>query len=424
MSNGSSDDNQKGPVRKAGLRGRATSVGYERGMPHLSKSADDNTQDPDATPIPQAAQFEYSSPDEATRMSTVGLGDSINEGIVIASSSVHKFEANELAPVNNSAERAPKPSQVSVREQERQRLRIIVTYLDTKDIFYPTQGTTLIGRDPSSDLRLLDPKVSRHHARIEASVGGQRIVDIGSGNAIRLNGRKKRAAELFDGDYIQIGDTTLEFQTIGWARERRQQGLESGVLGWIRVFDILGKNDRFRLAVYALSLSFLASGFIFLLMSFLSSTGTTSGEEHILSYRRQAEKRAMDGDLEGALRSLDKVAFMVDELSTTDQRKRRRWKRQLKEQQTYRSIQVQTLGDPTPEELDELMEKLVVDPSIRAAAATQVARAKLSYLDRAVRGQKLSAKESARLQAIYSSIDRKLVNGVRYENVSRRLFRQ
>ena len=44
------------------------------------------------------------------------------------------------------------------------------------------------------------------------------------------------------------------------------------------------------------------------------------------------------------------------------------------EQEIYRQIEVRTLGDPTPEELDNLMEKLIVDPSIRAAAASLVAK--------------------------------------------------
>ena len=356
-------------------------------------------------------------------MSTNGIDGSLNDGIVIASSSIHKFGASELQPEEKSVNLTRDKSRISVREQERRRLRVVITYLDTRDTYYPGEQTTHIGRDPESELRLIDPKVSRRHARIEPSVGGQRIVDVGAGNGIRLNGKKTRSAELFDGDTIQLGDTTLEFQTVGWARKRRQQTFESGLLGWIRVFSVLGKEDRLRLGTYALSLSFLASGFIFLLLSLLSSLGTTSEEQHKLAYRRQAEKRAMAGDLEGALHSLDKGFSWQNHSAKPTNANESGGNANTKNKRFIDRSKFEPWATQ-PEELDSLMEKLIVDPSIRAAAASQVAKAKLNYLDRTIRGQVFSAEETTRLQNIYSSIDRKLVNGVRYENISRRLFRK
>ena len=63
----------------------------------------------------------------------------------------------------------------------------------------------------------------------------------------------------------------------------------------------LSKADRSRLAIFSVSLSFLIGGFVFLLMSFLDYPGQPDIETQSLSYRRQAEKQALSGDLKGPL---------------------------------------------------------------------------------------------------------------------------
>ena len=426
MNGQNSDDKNKQPkVLAPGLKERATSVGYERGRPSrsgLNSDAPINQQQ--RAYAQRTSNLDFSGPDEATRMSEVELEGSTKEGIVIASSSIHKVDLHALRPKDESVSMQADPSRTSIRQQERGRGRLIITYLNTKEIHYADNGTTRIGRDADNELRLIDPKASRQHARIESSATGYRIIDLGAGNGIRVNGRKKRAVELFHNDIIQIGDTTMVFETIGWVRDRSHQTVEAGVFGWARFLTLLDKKDRFRLSIYALSLSFLASGFIFLLMSFLSTTNAPTVDQHVLSFRRQAEKRAMNGDLAGALRSLDKVAFMTDSLTETDLRKQKRWQDQMREAEIYRDIQVRALGDPTPEELDGLMEQLEFSPSIRAAAAAQIAQAKLSYLDRTIQGQDFTEVEETRLRRVYNSIERKLVNTETYMNVSRRLFRK
>ena len=45
-----------------------------------------------------------------------------------------------------------------------------------------------VGRDPSSDLVLNDPKCSRRHAVIEAGAEGITIRDSGSANGVFVNG--------------------------------------------------------------------------------------------------------------------------------------------------------------------------------------------------------------------------------------------
>jgi FHA domain len=86
------------------------------------------------------------------------------------------------------------------------------------EVRYPTgaqhevelSGTlAVMGRDPSSDLVLNDPKCSRRHAVVEAGPDGMAIRDAGSANGIYLNGKKVERAKLADGDEIRLGDVVV-----------------------------------------------------------------------------------------------------------------------------------------------------------------------------------------------------------------------
>jgi len=69
-----------------------------------------------------------------------------------------------------------------------------------------------IGRAPSSDLLLVDPFVSRSHARIRAEGPGHVLLDAGSSNGTALNGTPIRgAAPLSPGDRIGVGPLVFEF---------------------------------------------------------------------------------------------------------------------------------------------------------------------------------------------------------------------
>ncbi len=72
---------------------------------------------------------------------------------------------------------------------------------------------TLLGRNPSTDLTLLDEGISREHAVIlvDDAAGTFTIEDLQSTNGTKVNGKRVRAAELSDGDTIEIGHTRLTF---------------------------------------------------------------------------------------------------------------------------------------------------------------------------------------------------------------------
>jgi hypothetical protein len=67
-----------------------------------------------------------------------------------------------------------------------------------------------IGRDPSAELVASSSRVSRQHARIEASGSGHALVDLGTPNGSTVNGRPVAGREpLSHGDRIVIGGAIL-----------------------------------------------------------------------------------------------------------------------------------------------------------------------------------------------------------------------
>ena len=67
----------------------------------------------------------------------------------------------------------------------------------------------VVGRDPSCDLVLNDPKSSRRHAVVESGPGGLVIRDTGSANGIYVNGTKTERSPLSPGDVFRIGDVEV-----------------------------------------------------------------------------------------------------------------------------------------------------------------------------------------------------------------------
>ncbi|SEU07483.1 sigma 54-interacting transcriptional regulator [Stigmatella erecta] len=66
-----------------------------------------------------------------------------------------------------------------------------------------------VGSDPSSDLVLTDPTVSRRHLEIERTPKGLLLKDLGSRNGTYLDGRQVFQVLLQSGDKVQLGKTRL-----------------------------------------------------------------------------------------------------------------------------------------------------------------------------------------------------------------------
>ena len=68
---------------------------------------------------------------------------------------------------------------------------------------------TLIGRNPTTDVTLLDENISREHSIIlfDEETSGYTIEDLQSTNGTKVNGKGVRSADLVPGDEIEIGHT-------------------------------------------------------------------------------------------------------------------------------------------------------------------------------------------------------------------------
>lgn len=91
--------------------------------------------------------------------------------------------------------------------------QLVVTRGSTAGARYALSGAeTTVGRHPDSDIFLDDVTVSRRHAQIVASTGGQRrIEDVGSLNGTYLDGERVESAALREGAQIQVGKFRLVY---------------------------------------------------------------------------------------------------------------------------------------------------------------------------------------------------------------------
>jgi hypothetical protein len=74
-----------------------------------------------------------------------------------------------------------------------------------------TGERTTIGRSRECDIVIDDPNVSRKHAELRRTIDGWTVVDLGSTNGVKVNGRRVREAVLSPGDEITLGLATLDF---------------------------------------------------------------------------------------------------------------------------------------------------------------------------------------------------------------------
>lgn len=69
-----------------------------------------------------------------------------------------------------------------------------------------------LGRSAASEVRLSSPRISKRHCRLAATPAGFRLVDLGSTNGCRVNGRPAFDTPLKPGDRIEIGPFKLRFE--------------------------------------------------------------------------------------------------------------------------------------------------------------------------------------------------------------------
>ena len=70
----------------------------------------------------------------------------------------------------------------------------------------------VIGRSRECDLVVDDPNISRRHAELRREGESWTVVDLGSTNGIKVNGRRTDSAALRPGDELTLGVTELTFE--------------------------------------------------------------------------------------------------------------------------------------------------------------------------------------------------------------------
>jgi hypothetical protein len=70
----------------------------------------------------------------------------------------------------------------------------------------------IVGRSRDCDVVLGDPNVSRRHAELRPEGRGWLVVDLGSTNGVKVNGRRVERAVLEPGDRITLGLTDLTYE--------------------------------------------------------------------------------------------------------------------------------------------------------------------------------------------------------------------
>jgi len=103
-------------------------------------------------------------------------------------------------------------------------VRVKVAVLDGPlkgGVFRDWDGALTIGRGLENNVVLLDDAVSSKHARIVCEGGEYLLEDLGSSNGTFINGVKVRREKLSNGQKVKVGVSTLSFEMVDLAKQRR-----------------------------------------------------------------------------------------------------------------------------------------------------------------------------------------------------------
>jgi pSer/pThr/pTyr-binding forkhead associated (FHA) protein len=103
---------------------------------------------------------------------------------------------------------------MSEESQLPKRALLVALNGDVKGTVYElTADETMIGRNPTTDIILLDDGVSREHAIISFEELDREYVveDLQTTNGTQVNGKRVRSATLQTNDEIRIGNTLFRF---------------------------------------------------------------------------------------------------------------------------------------------------------------------------------------------------------------------
>lgn len=156
------------------------------------------TKDPMWRVAPQELEHELT----LSLVSLDGSSESMSPELAVGESLLASGSTVSIASAG--AHSAPSPVPVHLA---------VVTVVDGADKgarFELTAGSHRVGRDPSADVHLTDPLVSKEHARLDVSPGSVRIVDLNSANGVLIDGSQVTRSDLNDRQRFLLGDSLLE----------------------------------------------------------------------------------------------------------------------------------------------------------------------------------------------------------------------
>lgn len=156
---------------------------------------------------------EWTVTDTSSR--TIGVlvnGERINGSAVIENDDIITIGNIPLKFICNEALSSTTKKEIRNRVQNSGVAYGVLVDISTKRPVYLKKQDVLIGRGDDTDIQIMSPTVSSHHARIHQTTKGWALSDLDSHNGTKLNGRYISQPQLiFDEDMITFGDKVFIF---------------------------------------------------------------------------------------------------------------------------------------------------------------------------------------------------------------------
>lgn len=156
---------------------------------------------------------EWTVTDTSSR--TIGVlvnGERINGSAVIENNDIITIGNIPLKFICNEALSSTTKKEIRNRVQNSGVAYGVLVDISTKRPVYLKKQDVLIGRGDDTDIQIMSPTVSSHHARIHQTTKGWALSDLDSHNGTKLNGRYISQPQLiFDEDMITFGDKVFIF---------------------------------------------------------------------------------------------------------------------------------------------------------------------------------------------------------------------
>ncbi|ANB19046.1 FHA domain-containing protein [Dokdonella koreensis] len=140
-----------------------------------------------------------------------------------------------LAAVERAGAVAPAAARPAVDESGSTRLRIALPRFVLRGVSGPTfgkafpiHGTMTIGRQADCDITVATEEVSRHHARVQATVEGLLVEDLGSANGTYIGGKRVQSGLLKTGEELRLDTVRFLLLTPGAELQHGTGGATAG----------------------------------------------------------------------------------------------------------------------------------------------------------------------------------------------------